>query len=182
MHHSGWPKCSHISRLVTLWRILSLFNLFWIVFAIVFVELTLRDNHIRAVLFKREGDLLTPSQLLPMIIGISSFGRSVYYAYEYFRADKGHIRPSLGFDVSTYSGGPVSRPTSIGGTIKSWLRLLSQPNPGEEKKIDDVQAVHDGWSTWQRILIAWLPWISVLSFWPWNNGARAKRTEGFTDE
>jgi hypothetical protein len=165
-----------------LWRILSLFNLFWIVFAIVSIELTLRDNHINAVLFKRRNDLLTPSQLLPMIIGISSFGRSVYYAYEYFRAGEGHIRPSLGFDVSMHSGGPKSRATSIGGTIKSWLRFLSQPIPGEEKNNDDVQAVHHEWSTWQRILIAWLPWTSVFSFWPWNNGARARRIEGLTEE
>ncbi|KAF7506916.1 hypothetical protein GJ744_011157 [Endocarpon pusillum] len=171
-----------------LWRILSLFNLFWIVFAIVFVERTLQDNNIKAVLFKHTSNLLTPSHLLPMIIGIFSFSRSVYYAYENFRAGNGQIRPSLGLDTSIHPSVPTLQRTSIGRTMTWWLRLLSQSlhdshsDAGEMKKNDDVQAVHDEWPTWQKILTAWLPWISVLSFWPWDKSERAKRIEGLNGE
>lgn len=31
-------------------------------------------------------------------------------------------------------------------------------------------------------LTAWLPWISVLSFWRWDKSERAKRIEGLNDE
>jgi len=55
-------------------------NLVWLIFSAVTVEVTLNFNHANGVLGGRhDGGLQLPSQLLPFLIGMFSFLRTLYY-------------------------------------------------------------------------------------------------------
>jgi hypothetical protein len=70
-------------RLKWLYIIFRGFNISWIGFCILTIELTLKENHMQGVLATSETVGL-PSQLIPMLIGVFSFARVLWLIYKDF--------------------------------------------------------------------------------------------------
>ena len=70
----------HIRRLKLLFKIFRVFNLFWILFCLLMVEMTLNKNHMRRTI-AQDGGIRFPSQLLPLLIGGLSFIRVLWLIY-----------------------------------------------------------------------------------------------------
>lgn len=156
------------------------FNLFWILFAMLLIELALNENHAHNVIGAnaQNGQILAPAQLLPMLIGAFSFVRVLFVAYEVWRAPEGDITPSLGRQQSRrYAKTKVTKGLNI-------FKLFSS-SMAEAEHNEDREAAHDSSGDWKddhddahlnlhlrlntfwRIVITLLPWVSLLWFWPW---------------
>ena len=145
------------------------------------IEITLNENNVIDVIGGRRatsnGYILTPGQLLPMLIGAFSFVRILYTAWELWRSPEGDITPSLGRnDSRRYS--KVQRDSVRGVNV---FQLFSTGIAGAEAGGEHDQTQnewHDGnhdpfkdlrerLNWWQRSMITWLPWLSLIYFWPW---------------
>lgn len=128
-------------------KILIVFNLVWILWSAVMVEVTLNMNNVNNVLGP-QGGIALPGQLLPMLIGAISLVRLLWIMFnERFRP-----KMRLGTGEFPTEGAESERPT---GPIKttSGLSTLSMGHPGIHRPI------------WQRYLVAWMPWLSRFDFW-----------------
>lgn len=146
------------------------------------IEITLNENNVIGVLganrATNNGNILTPGQLLPMLIGAFSFIRILYTAWELWRSPDGDITPSLGRNKSRrYS--KVQRQSSKGlnifqlfstgidGAETGGSRHDQAQNEWHNDSRDPFLELHARLHLWQRIMITWLPWLSLLYFWPW---------------
>ena len=162
-------------RLVIASWIFSVINICTIISLMLVIELTLNGNYARGVLGGNQatnnGNILTPGQLLPMLIGAFSFVRILYTAWELWRSPNGDITPSLGRnDSRRYS--KIQRESAKGLNV---FQLFSTGPDGAEAgkrtysgSHDPIIKLHERLSWWRRIMITWLPWLSLLYFWPWS--------------
>lgn len=149
------------------------------------IEITLNENHIYQVLGGtssrlKQSDLLQPGQLLPMLIGTFSFIRCLFIAYELFRYPDGDISPSLGRHESKRMTQPQTKPTQGLNIFKLFSAAneaayeehrhyseIKTDEDAQEKEIDPFYELQNRLSVFQRILVTWMPWLSLLWFWPW---------------
>ncbi|KAK5104630.1 hypothetical protein LTS08_002521 [Lithohypha guttulata] len=172
-------------QMIVMSKMLCVFNLWWIIFAMVVIEFTLDENRATGVLITnaRTADtrILEPSQLLPMLIGTFSFIRILFIAFEHWRSPDGDITPSLGRNASNRNA-KAKRDSMQGLNI---LKLFSSSN-AKSQECAHADESHDSQQTWdgehndayynlhsrlntsRRILITVLPWFSLLWFWPWS--------------
>lgn len=162
--------------------VFSTFNLIWMLFNMTLIEITLNENHIQGVLGAQgtasTATLLSPGQLLPMLIGTFSFTRCLFIAFELYRYPDGDISPSLGRADSR-------RETKVKADAKrasNVLKLFSTANEiseeehelversqkeAHDKATDPFLNFHKRLTPFQKVMVTWLPWLSLLFFWPW---------------
>lgn len=160
--------------------VLCVFNFFWIVFAMTLIELVLNENYAQYVIGANAGNgqILAPAQLLPMLIGSFAFVRILFIAYELWRSPEGDITPSLGRQASR-------RSTKIKATkglniFKLFSSSMAEPMQDHgsaevndtsqvwvEQHDDAYQNLHLRLNAFWRVVITFLPWISLFWFWPW---------------
>src|ERR1700760_1556482 len=63
-----------------MFTIFRVFNISWILFCAIMVELTLNQNHMISTL-AQSGGIGNPAQLLPLLVGILSFFRVLFLIY-----------------------------------------------------------------------------------------------------
>lgn len=145
------------------------------------IELTLNENYARGVLGTNQatnsGNILTPGQLLPMLIGALSFVRIIYTAWELWRSPSGDITPSLGRNRSRHYSKTQQNSVKGLNAFQLFSTALASAEAGEtydethkhtnEGVYDSIMNLHRRLNWWQRIMITWLPWLSLLYFWPW---------------
>lgn len=168
---------NRIHRLAIASWIFSVINICTIVFLMLVIEITLNENYARGVIGANQatnnGNILTPGQLLPMLIGAFSIKRIVYTALELWRSPNGDITPSLGRSRSRrYS--KIHRDSVKGLSV---FQLFSSDVNGAEAgeeihsgSHDPITNLHQRLNWWRRIMVTWLPWLpwlSLLYFWPW---------------
>lgn len=159
------------------------FNMLWIVFMMTLVEIALNENKILGVLGAQgtvsTATLLQPGQLLPMLIGTFSFIRVLFIAYELYRYPDGDISPSLGRqsskreaevrqDAANYSN--VFKLFSAANEVRKeeLHHLAAKENKDlEEQETDPFCNLHKRLTPFQKVMVTWLPWLSLLFFWPW---------------
>lgn len=146
------------------------------------IEISLNENHMLGVLgaqgTKTNETLLKPGQFLPMLIGTFSFTRCLFITFELYRNPDGDISPSLGRAKSR-------RETKVNADARrasNVLKMFSTANEVSEeehelveqaqKEANDVATdpfinFHKRLSLFQKLLLTWLPWLSLLYFWPW---------------
>lgn len=131
-----------------------------------------------------------------MLIGIFSFVRMLYLAYEHFWTSDGDIRPSQGTKPRYKIGNIEEKPRGWYRRVKWNLELFSVALVGDngkkepkrsnssaiEKEVERTEAIRRQWSIPQRCIIIWLPWLSLVYFWPWKNEIQQLQVEGFTDD
>lgn len=163
-------------------------NIIWIIFAILFVELSLSANRIYGVLGGSEsydnGSILQPGQLLPMLIGAFSFVRILFITFELWRSPRGDISPSLGRSKSNRAAKSRRDSTRFFNMLKIFSvanemveehQALNPESTPEEAEPDPLEELQGRLSVFQKIMITWLPWLSLLYFWPWSKQADSAR-------
>src|ERR1700745_640711 len=68
------------SRLKWMFAFFRLFNIVWIIFCAIMIELTLNENRMLSVLAKN-GGIGNPAQLLPLLVGVLSLVRILFLIY-----------------------------------------------------------------------------------------------------
>ncbi|EXJ64485.1 hypothetical protein A1O7_00821 [Cladophialophora yegresii CBS 114405] len=164
-------------RELTKWyMVLSCFNLCWLVFAIVSIEMTLNKNHIRNVL--GAGGTRGAGQVIPALIGLISFFRVLYElarqhvpwlkrkedapdAYDLISPAEPKDAKGLGLTNGAYSSDLGPQDTGgVSATLKRPPTVLYPPagttgthRPPRQKR-----------SLSHRILLAWLPWLNMFKW------------------
>lgn len=157
---------------------LGALSLVWLLFSAVSIELMLNENCAYGVLGAQtandDGKILTPGQLLPMVIGAFSFVKLLYNIFENWRDPRG-ASPSLGREPSR---------RQVKGTRRSRnpLKFFSprlaeeedqystQENRSEEREYRNSHPFQR-MNFFMRILITLIPHISLFWSWPWSKGS-----------
>jgi hypothetical protein len=140
------------------------------------VEFTLNFNRVHGVLGEG-GRAYLPSQLLPLLIGTFAFVRILWIRFEKWR-NPDDIDPSLPPTVTIAAVEADPRLSGRSKTLrvgKDVLMLFSpgmkrpvrkaRPTGGNKKDEDEVDGhryVQVTGSIWRRLLVGWLPWLSLL--------------------
>jgi hypothetical protein len=160
-------------RLDILFNINRVYNLVWIVFSAVSVELILIWNHSTEVLGPN-GNISYPAQLLPMMIGALSFIRICWIViYRWLYPEP---------DCCDENEIPAGRSTKSNGvpsvTPNAGLGLISSPpldSAAAGTGQDYGQSITHHRSLATRYLVAYLPWLSQFEFWKNPKGHRKLR-------
>jgi hypothetical protein len=150
-------------RLKLLFRVFRVFNLVWIVLCAVFIEMTLNENHMLQTVAKY-GHIAFPAQLLPLLVGVLSFLRVLWLIMMDWveLGDEKAANEDPDHPVHPHR-------SAYAKTLRGGLRLLPPwtnakrgrpPVPTKpEDNIDRHKPIH------YRILVGYLPWLSVFPFW-----------------
>lgn len=141
-------------RLSFIFKFLRVANLFWLIFSALMVEFTLNFNNVDAVLGgKTDGGLQLPSQLLPFLIGVFSFIRTLYklikekwWGVNESDAEAHHAsHAEIGLDELQMTEEIPLDPanTEPHGPDQSSEQQEQRPGP-------------------VRFLVAWLPWLGLV--------------------
>jgi len=168
----GWKKRPQFEtgfsrrELKLIFRVLSVFNIVWIVLCAVLIELTLGENHMLQTLAKY-GNVAFPAQLLPLLVGVLSFARVLWLILVDW-VDSGDEKAA-----SEDAAHPVHpHRSAYAKTLRGGLRLLPPWNsakqhrpagPAGPARPDDRKDLHK--PIHYRILVGYLPWLSVFPFW-----------------
>lgn len=158
----------------------------------IFIEFTLNLNSVDAVIITSDSNagVWTAAQLIPMLIGIFSLLRMIYLAFEHFRAPDGDIKPSLGTRHSCPAGGVKTKHGRFYDKVKWYLKCYSialskEYNEEKQNKARTVEPnearineIRGKWSVTRRLIVTWLPWLSLFSFWPWQDKDEHRIIEG----
>ena len=170
-------------QLIIVSRVFCVFNLCWIFFAMLTIEIALNENAAIGVLGAEKasynGQILQPAQLLPMLIGAFSFARILFIAYELWRNPQGDITPSLGRQASKRYTRAKRDPATGLNIFKMFSQAAAdtaeEEETGESHRKWNDDAHNDSYydlasrlNIWQRILVTWMPWVSLFWFWPWS--------------
>lgn len=158
------------------------FNLIWMLFMMTLIEITLNENKILGVLGARgtvsTDTLLQPGQLLPLLIGTFSFTRCLFITFELYRHPDGDISPSLGraeskrgtkVNTNAKRSSNVFKMFAAANEVPEEEHNLVQQSPKEdaEKAVDPFMNFYKRLTPFQKVMVTWLPWLSLLFFWPW---------------
>jgi hypothetical protein len=146
-----------------IFRVLRVFNLVWIVLCAVLIEMTLNENHMLKTIAKY-GQIAFPAQLLPLLVGVLSFARVLWLMLmdwvdsgdeKAAKEDPAHpVHPHRSAYAKTLRGGLRLLPP--------WTDLKRDRPAGPTKPVDRKdrhKPIH------YRILVGYLPWLSVFPFW-----------------
>lgn len=162
--------------------VFSVFNFCWMLFMMFLVEITLNENHIQGVLGAQgrvsTTTLLQPGQFLPMLIGTFSFTRCLFIAFELYRYPDGDITPSLGRAKSRHEVKVKADAKRASNVFKMFSQaneeadeeqnlVENSPKQPAEAEDDPFTTFHQRLTPLERVMITWLPWLSLLYFWPW---------------
>lgn len=148
------------------------------------IEIVLNENYAVGVLGAQpgggNGNILTPGQLLPMVIGAFSFVRILYTALEIWRNPGGDISPSLGRERSRRYV-KAKRDSMRGANL---LKMFSLADAEDVQKFVHVEDESPGelgrfqeMNVFVRIMITIVPHISLFWSWPWVTRYESLRSE-----
>ena len=120
---------------------MSAFNIFWIIFTIICVELTLNYNHVQGVL--AQSGMASAGQLLPLLIGVFSTTRLAWIIYREGRSR--NLQEQKGGDHLLRNR--IRRKRFFRGIISVDLR---------HKSFKSVLVY---------ALTHWMPWLNCFPFW-----------------
>jgi len=157
------------------YNVMRVYNLVWIALCAAMIELTLKENHMRRTLAKY-GDIAFPAQLLSLLVGSLSFLRLVWLIYVEWSEGHEALPSRQNLDGSHANSGanvtqhPIESSESTSGGYKALLRWLRGhrtsiiPTPTDNDENEDGVSLSSR-PTYQRYLVALLPWLSTLDFW-----------------
>ncbi|MCJ1377932.1 Altered inheritance of mitochondria protein 18 mitochondrial [Xylographa soralifera] len=162
-----------------LFKVLSIGNLIWMIFAVLMVEMTLNYNNVKNVISLLE--TFYPAQLLPMLIGAFGLVRILFLlAWSIYEPEDKEQGESATAPPEDAQGNPsaenrIREDEMRGGDQKLEVRSKEMPLSPERSPItagttilghdEDHNLVSVRRSAIRRYLVAWLPWLSQFSFW-----------------
>ncbi|OLE52729.1 MAG: hypothetical protein AUG51_16690 [Acidobacteria bacterium 13_1_20CM_3_53_8] len=146
------------------------FNIFWICYSIVAVELILIWNHVTQV-YGPNGNISYPAQLLPLLIGVLGFIRICWLLYKKVTDPPDDCCDENGAAPEKQSGSatapPVNRQVGLG-----LLASTYSPARAEANGDDYDESIAHNRSLGMRYMVAYLPWLSQFGFWKNPKGRR----------
>ncbi|KAF6815161.1 hypothetical protein CMUS01_12489 [Colletotrichum musicola] len=140
------------NELKIIYKVLRIANIFWLIFSALMVEFTLNFNNVNLVLGGTDDTSLSlPSQLLPFLVGLFGFTRTLYSLVQ----EKWFRKPDRGGVISAV---PESREDD--GDAHDGRRFRT--GPSVRRNASDLDRRQAGRSWILRYLVAWLPWLSLL--------------------
>lgn len=170
-------------RLKFLFNFFRVFNLFWMIFCAIMVEMTLTKNHIIMTLsttLSQNHSISNPAQLLPLLVGALSFLRVLWLIYTEGKkrvkeaSNTGHARfercetgtkPSL---RNGYGLGLDFLKIFLPSTRPRDTPIFEFEQPILPPSLRRIRPWH------HRYLVALFPWLSTFRFWrlaEGNNGS-----------
>jgi hypothetical protein len=139
---------------------LRVLNLIWLIYSILLVEFTLNFNNMNAVLGgPNNNEVHLPAQLLPLMVGAFGFLRICYLSFEAWRspgdATPSVVAPGQPRDSRTLHFGP--------DLLQAFSPAMGQKSTEKAPSPDEVDEVVGRRSRSVRYLVAWMPWLSLLS-------------------
>ena len=162
----------HSYRLKFLFRIFRIFNLFWIIFCALMVEMTLNKNNMLQTL-AQHGNIQYPAQLLPLLIGTLSFIRVMWLIY---REGKDRVKEATYESNERFQRHEtMTKPTLWNGygLHRAFLKILSPSRKPRNVPIFEMQPetpplMLRPWH--HRYLVALFPWLSTFESWKLGDG------------
>ncbi|MCJ1284192.1 hypothetical protein MMC26_003523 [Xylographa opegraphella] len=167
------------NELDILFKVLSIGNLIWMIFAVLMVEMTLNYNRVGNVI--NLVDTFYPAQLLPMLIGAFGLIRILFLLAWSFYDPENKEQGESATAPPEDAHGNLSAENKIrevelqGGDEKSQIYAKEVPSSSTQSPItpgtailghdEDHNVVSIRRSALRRYLVAWLPWLSQFSFW-----------------
>ncbi|KAE9382067.1 hypothetical protein N431DRAFT_552018 [Stipitochalara longipes BDJ] len=156
-----------VAELKFLYHVFRIYNLFWIIFCALMVEMTLNKNNMLQTL-AQHGNIQYPSQLLPLLIGTLSFIRVMWLIY---REGRDRVREATDDSNERFRRHETMTKPSLRngyGLHLAFLKILSpsrQPHnvPIFELEPETPPSVLRPW--YQRYLVALFPWLSTFESW-----------------
>lgn len=154
-----------------MFNVFRIFNLFWIVFCAMMIEMTLTKNNMLQTT-ARNGNIAYPAQLIPLIVGALSFLRVLWLIYaEWKEADEKRSN-KCNDDVNARKQKAKHHPSLSNGyhfsidIIKRIFSSSAQPEPSTpsfEVEQPDLPEILRPWH--HRYAVALLPWLSTFKSW-----------------
>lgn len=150
-------------RLRYVYYFLTVATMAWMIFSMALVELLLYYNKLYNVIGWR-GRLFFPSQLIPLIVGISGFFRVVYVGFEKWRSPE-DTEPSLPADEPLTRLHATSLPHGR-NKFKLFARGTRFGQTAPERYVGmEIDPLLDGQPAHLRYLVAYLPWLVLVRWW-----------------
>ena len=156
-------------RLKFIYNVQRIFNLFWMIFCAVIVEMTLIKNNMRQAL-AQYGHITTPAQLLPLLIGTLSFIRILWLiSREHGKAIQNTLRAEA--EMAEHEAPKFLQRVHL--AFKTTIRKIISPlsvssdiaGSTVHRERSPSNTPHRFHPLHHRYLVAWLPWLSVFKFW-----------------
>jgi hypothetical protein len=149
-----------VPRLKWMFIFLRYGNLVWLIFSAVTVEVTLNFNHVNGVLGGKHdgGQLQLPSQLLPFLIGLFSFLRTIYFlAKQGFETREKNAVKEKDERNEVEESQVIVSPMHFS---PSKLEFGFNEGPQDLPRADSYHIVAR--SLLVRLLVGWLPWLGLV--------------------
>jgi len=140
------------------------FNIFWIVFCAVQIELTLVYNNVQQALVAH-ANISAPAQLLPLLVGTLSFARTLWLIiYEHGNSILDTLRTEAdGMEPKSHAEN-IRRGFHL--TIQRFISPLSGEPLPLHREASVVSHTPFHLRPWhERYLVAYLPWLAIFGFW-----------------
>ncbi|KAK0652682.1 hypothetical protein B0T16DRAFT_443848 [Cercophora newfieldiana] len=138
-------------------------NFLWLLWSAVTVEVTLNFNHVNGVLGGRHdgGQLQLPSQLLPFLIGLFSFLRTLYFLLKQAFESKEKRKAGKEKDEANevLESQVIVSPMHF-SPLPSKLEFGNNGFAPELPRADSYQIVARSLAI--RLLVGWLPWLGLV--------------------
>ena len=120
------------------------------------IEFTLIKNNVLNAL-AQNGGIINPSQLLPLLIGATSFLRVLWLMHEDWKEGHKEEGSNVHYGPLGTSKSPANR-FRFGGIFSP---TMSRSNTGTAEA--DHLPIKRPWH--HRYMVSWLPWLSTFDFW-----------------
>jgi hypothetical protein len=155
-----------IHRLKFLFKMFRVFNLFWIIFCALMVEMTLNKNNMLQML-AQHSQIQYPAQLLPLLIGGLSFIRVLWLIYA---EGRDRVKEQKTSNQERFNRHETMTKPSLRngyGLGREFWKILSPAKRPSDAPIFEVEPVLSAMlRPWHhRYLVALLPWLSTFDSW-----------------
>jgi hypothetical protein len=150
-----------------LFKVFRIFNLFWIIFCALMVEMTLNKNNMWQTLAQNSSIIQYPSQLLPLLVGGLSFIRVLWLIYV---EGRDRVKVEKDSNQARFNRHETMTKPSLGnayGLGLNFFKILSPAKQPREAVIFEAEpSLPPPLKPWHhRYLVALLPWLSAFEAW-----------------
>jgi len=137
--------------------------------------MTLNQNHLLGTL-AQHSDVRPPAQLLPLLIGVLSFARTLWLIFDEHGKTIAKILRTEAENAKILRAEAENEPPKILHNIRRGFEItvrriisplsVSSSTVSTDGSEQSQSHMPHGFHPWhQRYLVAWMPWLSIFKFW-----------------
>ncbi|KAL2071838.1 hypothetical protein VTL71DRAFT_13073 [Oculimacula yallundae] len=146
-------------ELEIIFKVLRIFNFFWIIYSALLIEFSLNFNNVTAVLKGRNNgkELHLPAHIFPLLMGTFGLVQILYLLVQSKRTNE-DAEPSL----ATSSLPQRSRTLRVRSLLLTFSPAMSRDSTTVKYDPEEIDDLRRGRAWTVRYLVSWLPWLSLL--------------------